>query len=43
LALDRRVKGLKRIELKIPSSNIEGKNLNVKVRLRGQRNWREGY
>ena len=43
LALDRRVKGLKRIELKIPSSNIEGKNLNIKVRLRGQRNWREGY
>ncbi|MCH1453074.1 MAG: heparinase II/III-family protein [Flavobacteriaceae bacterium] len=43
LALDRRVKGLKRIELKIPSSNIEGKNLNIKVRLRGQKNWREGY
>lgn len=43
LALDRRVKGLKRIELKIPSSNIEGENLNIKVRLRGQKNWREGY
>ena len=43
LALDRRVKGLKRIELKIPSSNIEGKNLNIKVRLRGQKNWLEGY
>ena len=43
LALDRKVKGLKRIELKIPSSNIEGKKLNIKVRLTGQKNWREGY
>ena len=43
LALDRRVEGLKRIELKIPSSNIESKKLNIKVRLRGQKNWRGGY
>lgn len=43
LALDRRVEGLKRIELKIPSSNIESKKLSIKVRLRGQKNWRAGY
>jgi hypothetical protein len=43
LALDKRVEGLKRIELKIPSSNIESKKLNIKVRLRGQKNWRAGY
>lgn len=43
LPLDRRIEGLKRIELKIPSSVAKNKKLNIKVRLRGQKNWREGY
>jgi hypothetical protein len=40
--LDRRIENLKRIELKVPASIVEGGELNLKIRLRGQKNWREG-
>tara|TARA_B100001175_G_C19514298_1_gene646161 strand:- start:1863 stop:3830 length:1968 start_codon:yes stop_codon:yes gene_type:complete len=43
LDLDRRIKGLKRLELNIPSSSIEGGKIEIKVRLSGQKNWRQGY
>ena len=43
LTLDRRIDGLKRLELKIPASKVNGEQLNIKIRLRGQKNWREGY
>ena len=43
LALDRRIENLKRIELKIPVSEVTGGKLDIKIRLKGQKNWREGY
>jgi hypothetical protein len=43
LALDRRIENLKRIELKIPASQVTGGKLDIKIRLKGQKNWREGY
>jgi len=43
LELDRRIENLKRIELKIPASLAESGKLDIKVKLRGQKNWREGY
>ncbi len=43
LELDRRIKGLKRLELNIPSSSIEGGKIDIKVRLSGQKNWRQGF
>ena len=43
LELDRRIEGLKRLELNIPSSSIEGGKIDIKLRLSGQKNWREGY
>ena len=43
LALDRRIENLKRIELKIPASQVSGGKLDIKIRLEGQKNWREGY
>jgi hypothetical protein len=43
LALDRRIENLKRIELKIPASQVTGGKLDIKIRLEGQKNWREGY
>ena len=43
LALDRRIENLKRIELKIPVSEVTGDKLDIKIRLKGQKNWREGY
>lgn len=41
--LDRRIDGLKRIELKILSSQVKGGKLDIQIKLRGQKNWREGY
>ena len=43
LELDRRIEGLKRLELNIPTSQIDAVELEIKVRLRGQKNWRAGY
>lgn len=43
LNLDRRIENLKRIELKIPASQVKDRKLDIKVRLRGQKNWRQGY
>jgi hypothetical protein len=43
LELDRRIENLKRIELKIPASRAESGKLDIKLKLRGQKNWREGY
>ena len=43
LEWDRRIENLKRIELKIPASRAESGKLDIKVKLRGQKNWREGY
>jgi hypothetical protein len=43
LELDRRIEGLKRLELNIPTAQIDGGELEIKVRLRGQKNWRAGY
>ena len=39
LALDRRIENLKRIELKIPVSQVTGGKLDLKIRLKGQKNW----
>ena len=43
LELDRRIEGLKRLELNIPTEQIDAVELEIKVRLRGQKNWRAGY
>ena len=43
LELDRRIEGLKRLELNIPTAQIDAGELEIKVRLRGQKNWRAGY
>ena len=43
LMLDRRIEGLKRLELNIPSSIVTGGKIDIKIRLKGQKNWREGY
>ena len=43
LELDRRIEGLKRLELNIPTAKIDAEELEIKVRLRGQKNWRAGY
>lgn len=43
LELDRRIEGLKRLELNIPTAQINAGELEIKVRLRGQKNWRAGY
>ena len=43
LELDRRIEGLKRLELNIPTAQIDAVELEIKVRLRGQKNWRAGY
>ena len=41
--LDRRIEGLKRIELNIPVSSVNDNKLAIKIRLRGQKNWRADY
>jgi hypothetical protein len=41
--LDRRIEGLKRIELNIPASSVSDNKLGIKIRLRGQKNWRADY
>ncbi len=38
LALDRQIDGLKRLELKIPASKVNGAQLDIKIRLSGQKN-----
>ena len=43
LELDRRIEGLKRLELNIPSSLVTQGKIDIKIRLKGQKNWREGY
>ncbi len=43
LELDRRIEGLKKLELNIPTAQIDAGELEIKVRLRGQKNWRAGY
>ena len=43
LELDRRIEGLKRLELNIPSSLVTGGKIDIKIRLKGQKNWRQGY
>ena len=43
LELDRRIEGLKRLELNIPSSLVTRGKIDIKIRLKGQKNWRQGY
>ena len=38
LALDRQIDVLKRLELKIPASKVNGAQLDIKIRLSGQKN-----
>ncbi|MDC0478600.1 hypothetical protein OAN35_00130 [Flavobacteriaceae bacterium] len=38
---DWEIENLKRIELKVPVSIVEDGKLNLKIRLKGQKNWRE--
>ena len=37
LELDRRIEGLKRLELNIPSSLVTGGKIDIKIRLKGQK------
>ena len=42
LELDRRIEGLKKLELNIPSTLVTKGKIDIKIRLRGQKNLREG-